>query len=990
MTISGATEAFSLQNGSPSSSTAAEKWWNSQYAYRQSVTVTNPAPSPLGNYPVFLPVAFPFSHLSDATAQLHLVNQNGAEVPSYVLDEVSSNGFVASAWLLALVNLAASSSGAFELYYGSTAATTPSYRTDSAAAKAQAGRLSLDVSGSEPASSSFQVTLGGTYSEQILSKVSYGTGTVQSFGASKISQSPALVVSPLSLVANVSASELALSSVYSAGALRYTQAYLLDNGTLVVAVLLTNMGKTAVPGVALTDLVDATNLAALGPLSTSYSPKSGLLSTGVSGAYFGYDSNLTASSFEVGNTARVVSDASNGDLSNASSGAGTATALSWNLGSIAAGGSTQLVSAWGVGGTLGGLAGSLAAYADQPQTIIGQEETYTATPSQMTSSWNVAIPIANTSVSGGGLTIPLSLIGAVPVASSIRLSGTASYLLPTGYASLSSQKGWIPESSSTGNVSAYATTAFYSIQQQSFADSVRVTVANGTGSGAAQLVSPVMSFPSSVSKSLTLRYRALFSGSGDLSNQWLYVAVDAGQAPTGPFTQALAVPASGSSTSISASGCESLYSPVVASSPPNPTVSSSGALVADGSWRSLNISLDGTFGTSSIYARLRFCAATTSGYTGQVELDVTSAGVEAKGNAPSFLSASVSETGSSVTLSYIPGAAFEPSSLTLNGMVSFPAVRSAPLTWNGSTSYRGTIQALLSLATSDPPGNDAQNRTSTGNSTAAATDLANATLVGVTISSQLYPLTPQIFVNGSAVAAEAVGNSLFVNSSDIVGKGASAFRFVDLALFFPGHDLGIRVVDANGNPLPRARITVSANGSAPVNESVTDSAGSLSLLLLPSNYDIAVDFQGVNVGTATAIVSSDGNVTVRTTVYPIPLQVKDAIGQPVGGADISVTSGASNIALTSDSAGMASFLGVPNKDYNVSVSIAGSTYYVGTLQGSPNRATFEFGTSYLPPSIQITIVGAIAASMIVASLVVYFGRMRPRGRTARRTQEPEL
>ena len=166
LTISGATEAFSVQNGGPASSTTAQKWWSSQYAYRQSVNVTNPSASPLSNYPVFLQVAFPFSHLSDATAQLRLVNQNGAEVPSYVLDEVSSNGFVTSAWVLAFVSLAASSSGAFELYYGSTTATTPFYRMDSAIAKAQTGRLSLDVSGSEPATSSFQVTLGGTYSEQ--------------------------------------------------------------------------------------------------------------------------------------------------------------------------------------------------------------------------------------------------------------------------------------------------------------------------------------------------------------------------------------------------------------------------------------------------------------------------------------------------------------------------------------------------------------------------------------------------------------------------------------------------------------------------------------------------------------------------------------------------------------------------------------------------------------------------------------------------------
>src|SRR5271163_3612224 len=157
--VSAAPGAFSLQQGSSPNSGSGPQWWNSEYAYRQNLTMTNPSAAPLSNYPVFVPVSFPFSHISDATAQLRLIDRNDAEVPSYVLDELS---------------------------YGSPNATAPAYRTDSVVAQAQAGELSLDVSGSQPTTASFQVALGGTYSEQILSRVSYGTGGLETYGAAGI------------------------------------------------------------------------------------------------------------------------------------------------------------------------------------------------------------------------------------------------------------------------------------------------------------------------------------------------------------------------------------------------------------------------------------------------------------------------------------------------------------------------------------------------------------------------------------------------------------------------------------------------------------------------------------------------------------------------------------------------------------------------------------------------------------------------------------
>jgi hypothetical protein len=163
-----------------------------------------------------------------------------------------------------------------------------------------------------------------------------------------------------------------------------------------------------------------------------------------------------------------------------------------------------------------------------------------------------------------------------------------------------------------------------------------------------------------------------------------------------------------------------------------------------------------------------------------------------------------------------------------------------------------------------------------------------------------------------------------------------------------------------------------------MNESFTNANGSSSLSLVPSTYVVRVYFQGVNVVTATANLTSDQTVTMPTGVYSVPLQVKSAIGLPVQGAGVTVASESANFNLTSDANGMAYFLAVPNKEYNVSVSIAGSTLYTGTILGSPSRATFELGTSYLPTSIQVGIIGAVALAMLVASLFVYLTRRRPK------------
>lgn len=951
--------AQGASSSSQASSPAQSAWWNDQFAYRKSVTVTNPLNVTVVSSPLFMLVSFPFSHVSDAAAELRLVDQSGNEVPSYVLDELSTNGFVTSAWLLAFVSVQPLSSETFQLYYGNSAASVPSYRLENYSASATLGRLSVNVGTSSPASTSLQVTFAGTYAQGILSSVGYSGGA--SYGASGIAQGLPTVVSSLAYVANVSSSLVALSSAYSMGTVRYTQALVLDNGTLVDARLLTDTGTSNVTGLSLTDLVDSSSLAAIGPVTSAYNSSSGVLETGVAGGYFSYTSSPVPSSFEVGATATVESNALNGGLTNHTS-AGTAAALSWRVGTLASGGSAQIITDWAVGG------GAPMAGAGNLELAYGAEESHNGALAEVTSLWDVALPLANVSVGTGGATVPTQ-VDATPIASRLSLTGTASYVLPDGYASPSTQAGWAPQTAQTGGASAYSTTLFYSLQQGSYTSSVRASGGNGTGTAAAQLVSPSMSFPDSVTKHLVLTYRAVFTG-GNFANEWLYVAVDAAQNPGGPFYQTLAATAAGSSSSIAGSGCGSLEVRGVPVVPQNDNVTySAHALVADGSWRTLNVSL-GALGNTASYLRVRLCAAVGSGYTGQLELDVSTAGIEAKGNAASFVTASVAP-GGAIQLSFIPGATYEPSRLSVSGLVTFPALQTAPLTWNGATSYVGTIAALPAGGATDPPGSGA-------NGTQAGTVGPRATFVGATVSLPPVPSSPEVVINGTAVPGVQLDQSVFVNSSDIAHGTGSPFSTAEVSLNYIGRDLSVKVEDSAGNPLIGAKVTIQGNSGTPVTEPATNATGAVAATLAPSTYAISVDYQGTSVGSTSVNLTTDKTVVVPTGVFSVPLKVKDALGKPIVGASMLIAGTAASFTLTTDGAGMASFLAVPNKEYNVTVSYQGATYYTGTLLASPGQGMLELGTSYLPTWIQLAIVGGVAVSMVGASIAVYVVRRRPR------------
>jgi len=926
-------------------------WWNNQFGFRESLTLTNPFSSAITAYPFFVYLAFPPSRLSDASAELRVVDQSGQELQSTVLDQGSSNGSVAWAWLLIPASISPSGTISLEVYYGNSAATLPSYRAASASANASAGPIALGLSAAEPGSSSFQIAYQGTYNQSFTSKVMYVTDAQHSYGAQGLASEPETVASPWQVFSLQAGPMTVASSAYSAGEFRLSQAVVIRNGSVTVARLLTTANASSVSDLTLTDYVDSSQLSTLGQAVTRYSPNSGVLSSSVDGADLAYASNTNASTFEVGTTATVVSEVSSNTLTmNAGPASAAAAALSWDFGGGAKVGAVQLLSQWTVTPNPSGIQTPLPPVSSGGFVAMGPEEALSAQTTHAESFWSAEMPMQNASISRAGLSLPVSPSGAQPVGTQLGLNGTVSYTVPSGII-----QGWDTEAEPTGNATATATTGFYSVQVPGFVDSTRVVSQDANSRGDAQLVSPTLSLLGSVSRSVLIRYKATLAGGGVFSQQSLYAALDVGSATGGVFGQTLLIPAVGSAQS---DACASLLATKNYAPAGTPTVE--GNLVADGSWRTLKVDLNSIVGSGPTSVRLRFCSATTQPFAGQVELDVEAAGISVTSQATNFLVASVPTGGSAVDLSYIPGASFEPASLVFTGDVSFSLVGETPLVWDGRAAFTGTVGWPTI-------GTPAKSTNSTSGD--------RISLLGARIFTPLISLNPLVQVNGTSLRVSPTGQTIDIAPGQIYAPGTSP-RLFDLALSFPDYSLTINVADSAGVPLPGASIAVSGQGTQTQNATTTNAQGVATLPLMNGTYGITVSLGGSEVGTANVQLVSNQSVKISTQVDMTTLKIKDILGSPMQGASVSVTSNSEDLNLTTDSAGSVSFPAVANVVYGVSVSVGGEGYYAGTVTTSIYGAVIQISTSYLAASMKVVIVSGLVLTLVVVSSGVYLLRRR--------------
>jgi hypothetical protein len=928
------------------------QWFDTQYSFRENLTLTNPFPTAVSEYPFFAYLTFQPSRLSDAYTELRVVDQSGQELPTVVLDQASSNGSVIWAWLLIPTSIGASASTSLEVYYGNPAATLPSYRDVSASANASAGPVTLGLSPLEPGSPSFQISYEGTYSQTLTSKVTYVTDTQHSYGAEGLASQPPTVASPWRVFSGQNGSVTGAFSSYLAGAFRLSQALVVENGSVMIARLLTTTDSSSVSDLTLTDLVDSSQLSTLGQALTSYDSNSGVLSSSVDGAHLTYASNLDASGFDVGTIAAVKSEVSSNTLAmNAGPMSSAGAALSWDFGGRSKVGAVQLLSGWTFSPSPSGLQMTRPFAPLAGLVKVGTEESQTAQATQTThaeSFWTADVPLSNVSISSSGLTIPFSPTGAQPFAGQLSLGGTVSYTLPS-----SITQGWKPEVEPVGNATAAATTNFYSVQVAGFVDSVRVIPQDSNAKGDAQLVSPTLSLLGSVSRSVLIRYKATLGGEGDFSQQSLYAALDIGSA--NGFNQTLVIPAVGSAQN---DVCGPLL--VTNGAAPGAGEKVTGNLIADGSWRTLEVNLNSIVGSAPLTLRMRFCAATTQPFVGAAELDIAAAGVSVESQASNFLSASIPSGRNALELSFIPGASFEPPSLMLTGNVSIPLAEVSRLNWDGRAAFTGTM------------GWPTIGKTQNGTSSASS---GRVSFLRAEILTPLLSLNPTVIVNGTHVAVTPTGQSINIAPDEIASLEGSP-RALNLSLSFPDYYLSTVVTDSNGAPLSGASIAVSGQGAVLTNVTTTNAEGTAMLPLMNGTYDLTVSLGGSNVGTATVQLDSNQSLKIPTQVLLTTLRVKDILGSPIQGATVSVAHDSEDLNLTTDGKGSVSFQTVANTAYAVSVSVGGEVYYSGTVTASIYGAVIHLSTSYLSESLKVAIVSGLV--LVLAAVASGFYLLRER------------
>ncbi|MGD1055276.1 MAG: hypothetical protein ABR867_04240, partial [Nitrososphaerales archaeon] len=451
-------------------SQATSEWWSSAYSFRVSITLSNPASLNMTSEPVLVHVTFPAAHLVDAASELTLRQANGTEVPSYVVDKTTSGGFVSSVWLMVIVSIQASSSQTYWLYYGDTSAVTPSYRIETQAATFTSGLLSITQTSPSPGSFYYQLSYGRTYSETILSRVSYGTQAGDQFGTLEISANPLQQIAPWYMIANDSRNQVVATVATSAALdLHVVRVDALSGSTVSTIYLVRNAGNTTLDGVTLVNVLDISPLANVAPSYTLFDSSGGSLTTTVEAALVGFEGSLYPSAFGLGPYSQVVNQTLADSFNSQTHSYGpSAGALSWGLGSLEPGSTVEFGTSWSVSSNVNDLDASLAPIRSSPTATVGAEETLQSLLPTANVYWKSSLSLSNVTFGSRGLTFPMTIQGGRWLPESATLSGKLSYFTPAPDFDPAHSGLWSADSKATGNATAAASAAFFSVQDSSY------------------------------------------------------------------------------------------------------------------------------------------------------------------------------------------------------------------------------------------------------------------------------------------------------------------------------------------------------------------------------------------------------------------------------------------------------------------------------------------------------------------------------------------
>lgn len=927
-------------------STSGSAPWQQPYHFRREVTVSNPSSTAAQDYPLLLDLNFSQGRVFSGN-EIMLFNSTGVEVPTYLVDQSETGGYVTSAVLLAFLSVPAASTVSLWVYYGSAQAAPPEYRLDTPTGGASLGPVSV-VLGPQPGGSAVTFTYGMTYTETVEPAIAYGQPNGTAYGPDPLA--PLDLAVGWHIIGNRTSSGAGatlLTASFAAGSLRYRQVEVVSNSSLVSVDQVTNVSPAGLSGVKLSLIVDASQLASLGPLTLAYNSSSGVATASAGGAYVGFSAGPLPATHEIGSIPGLIFGlAARTNATSAALGSQPGFLLSWPSVSLGPGDSFSVETVL----SLSSGPASIEGAAPSPAVEVGPEQYSPDYLPVANGLWGATVGV-NSSVPPSGVKIPLQVSSGTLLPDTLTLGGMVSYTWPspafTGAAGV-----WSAVSSSSGNATAYASPSFWSVEQGGFLGRVASFNYDASSAAKSSLTSTKASIGRSSDARLSLSYKAtLASLSGNPAGQELYAALLVYNGTDGPLNSILYFPAEGTSIGVTNSTSCGLAPPGTGSGPDAFRGLIDGQLVADGSWRTLTVDLSSLLGSGGYSLQMLFCSSTSRGFVGQMDLQIASAAVGVTAPAQDVMSATVPGGGSSIGLDFVAGALPASAAVTVDLGVGFDVVSTVQMSQSSGASFASSIP--------EP--------TVTAHGSAVP-----LTAEGIVVYTQFAGLRPALSVNGTTMSGISAAGGVVTATrvslgSAIVGDPPAS---TEIVLHLQAESLNVRVTDASGDPLSGATVNVLGGGAYRGFNGTTGSDGVLSFELMPWNYSINVISKGSPVYASAVDLSSNQTVQAQARVYRVTIEAKNILGAPLGSATVEVSGYGFSQTLTM-SGGSLDLLLPAGTPYQIAVSVAGDGVYKGTVTAATNGSIVVISTSYTQPLVELGAAVAVLATVALTTFILF-------------------
>ncbi|MEM0117541.1 MAG: hypothetical protein QXV32_03765 [Conexivisphaerales archaeon] len=903
-------------------------WWNPSFVFERNISVTNPYNQPFVMKPVFVDVNFEPGHLTSALKEIRIINGTGYEVPSFIVSENYSGGFVTSAQILFLVNIAANSTQTYQLYYGNPMSPAPSYRTNAVSSLLHSGVLTLTSLGYQQGSN-LNISIANTFFFSLYDKTILSTQSSQNqeYGSLLIAPSTYNISKQWRTIgllpsANFSASEL----TYFAGQVKVTKVLLAYNGTFDMITHLFNPSGNLITNLSTIQLMDFSQLAVFGVSGVVYNATSNVVYGYVGDTYAGFSTNSTPALVDTGNMQFILNATRLNNLtSNFNSAGPSAAAVSYRLGQLPPSASLTVETVWSVASSISSLSDQISAQFKGLEVSLGNESYVHQYLPNATVLWEAGFNPFNITLPSTGASISLPLRNLNWIPESFSYNGTIFYSMPSPAFSVSSS-AWSSKATFSGNASSYASSKFFSTTLNSFTGRVASWVFSPNASSSAMLISSNYSVLDSLGTNLSLYYSAdIISSNVSRIAPFAYLAIDVDPTLRGNYSNTLVFPLSGSLI------------------PTNTTTVQN--LATDGNWHKLTIPLTDLVNSTSFEFRMRIVASSPSGFVGQVELNFGEAAISWIAQTKNLISATLSSSSPTITINYKPLESSPPFGV-LNLHSTFLAVQQLNFTASAGTSFSTITKSFSSNLTMSP--------------------------YAMMVFSDYYSMNPSIYFNGTKVTAiQQLTPVILVSGAQVPLRQDTNGSLTAIDLNFTGYVFKVAVFDSDGKPVQGVSAFVNPLGY-PLNIQLqTDVTGSASVQLLPWTYLVNVYYQGYQLYSVFVGLNGSHTLNINASVYNIIIEAKTQGGKPLSNYPISVSTRNFSIQGMTDINGRFNFPAVANAVYVVNLTQPDGSQISQALRASMNNEIFSITTPYHSAQTQLLIETAVVVIVIVAALALY-------------------